>query len=203
MPNTAESPTTFRPHYHIGIFNFMPDDLKFYKNSKTGIPMYNSDFITDIWEKGFVTVQYLTYENACYLFRYTQKKAEMVDFNFYDKLCDKLKVEREFKLTSRRPGIALDITNHKEEFERLRRNFGVMVKTDNGVQIKGIPQAIRQKWRDIDEIDYYYKADKRSYDLKKEQIRILNELNMTHKDYTIMVAKKTEQSLKRLKRNQN
>lgn len=196
-------PTTFRPHYHIIIFNFMPDDLKFYKNSKTGVPMYNSDLLHKVWNKGFVVVQYLNYANACYCARYTQKKAERIEgYDYYDKLCDKLNVEREFKTSSRRPGIALDVLKNKEEFAKIRRSFGVMVKTDDGVKIKGIPQALRQKWRDIDEIEYYNKADERSLQLKKQQIDILNATNLTHKEYTIMVAKKTEQNLRRLKRSQ-
>lgn len=194
--------TTFRAHVHCGIYNFIPDDLKFYKNSKTGIPMYNSDFLHKIWKRGFVVVEYMTYENSAYMARYTQKKADRLDYKYYDKLCDKLGVEREFKLTSRRPGIALDIVYNKDAFDKIKRNFGVLVKTENGVKLRGIPQALKQKWREIDEIEYYQKADKRTMQQRKEQIRILNETNLTHKEYTVMMAKRTEQSLRRLKRNQ-
>lgn len=192
--------TTFRPHAHLGIYNFIPKDLKFYKKSDTGIDMYNSPLLTKVWKRGFVVVQHMTYENSCYMARYTQKKAERLDYQYYDRICDNLGVEREFKLTSRRPGIALDLDS--DSWQKIRRNFGVLVKTETGVKIKSVPQALRQRWREIDEIDYYQKADERTLNMRKQQIELLKQTNLTHKEYTIMIAKKTEESLKRLKRKQ-
>lgn len=42
-----------RPHFHIPIFGWCPDDLVFYKKSKTGINLYNSQFIQDCWSDMF------------------------------------------------------------------------------------------------------------------------------------------------------
>lgn len=189
---------TFRPHYHLGVFNYIPKDLKFHKLSKTGIEIYTSKTISDIWKKGFITVQYLNYEAAAYIARYTQKKIN----RDYDKKCETLGIEKEFKLTSRRPGIALDILNDKETFEKMRRNFGFLISTKNGVKLKGIPQALKKRWRDIDEFDYYEKADKHTQKCKENMKKILAKTSLNEKEYRIQQAKLTEDRLRRLKRNQ-
>ena len=79
-----------RPHYHICIFNWKPNDAKFYKYSKSKngmeFPLYTSKTINELWTdktikgdfaaqwRGFATFGELTYRTACYTARYTQKK---------------------------------------------------------------------------------------------------------------------------------
>lgn len=38
-----------RPHYHIIIFGWCPDDLRPYKRSKKGTLLYNSSFVDSLW----------------------------------------------------------------------------------------------------------------------------------------------------------
>lgn len=47
---------TERPHYHIVIFGFVPNDLEFYKESKKKSKLYKSKYISDLWKKGWITV---------------------------------------------------------------------------------------------------------------------------------------------------
>lgn len=64
-----------RPHYHLAIFNWEPNDLKEYKPNKHGDMIYKSKTLQKIWGKGFVTIEELNYKTACYIARYVTKKA--------------------------------------------------------------------------------------------------------------------------------
>lgn len=83
-----------RPHYHMIIFGWSPDDLSFLYTTKKGQMIYNSPFLASIWGKGFVSVGELSFEAARYCAKYMQKLA-------YD---DK-GIAKPFILSSRRPGI--------------------------------------------------------------------------------------------------
>ncbi|UPW40946.1 replication initiator protein [Sigmofec virus UA08Rod_6051] len=64
-----------RPHYHALIFNSgVFPDLKFYKFSKSGEPLYMSKTITELWGKGRVIIGSVTYKSAGYVARYCLKK---------------------------------------------------------------------------------------------------------------------------------
>lgn len=65
---------THRPHYHLCLFGFEPLDKKYYKDNEHGDPMYTSKFISNIWEKGFITISDLNYKTVAYVARYTTKK---------------------------------------------------------------------------------------------------------------------------------
>lgn len=188
---------TFRPHYHIGVFNLPPfKDMKYWKKSKTGISIYVSDILNKIWKRGYCYIEYMNFEAAAYIARYTQKK---INRNL-DNWCKRTKREIEFKTTSRRPGLALDLNN--TEWDKIRNNFGILVKTKNGIRLKNIPQAIRKIWRDIDRLDYFEKADATTRRHKEELKEKLSKTSLTPKEYRIMIAKQTEDKLKRLVRNQ-
>lgn len=62
-----------RPHYHIILFGWMPDDLVLLRNSKRGQVLYRSKLIEDVWKKGFISVGELTYDSALYCAKYMQK----------------------------------------------------------------------------------------------------------------------------------
>lgn len=100
-----------RPHYHAILFNFRPDDLKFWKNSDSGHPVYTSDVLADIWGNGQVYVGDVSYESACYVARYVIDKwyGEDQDFHYtdFDRHTGEILVERkpEYTTMSRNPGI--------------------------------------------------------------------------------------------------
>lgn len=73
-----------RPHYHICLFGYMPDDLKYHSRSESGENMYNSDFLSSLWNKGFVRVQEFTNKTAAYVAGYVDKKID--DFEGFLKM---------------------------------------------------------------------------------------------------------------------
>lgn len=85
---------TYRPHYHLIIFNYFPQDGKFLKPSEHGGFLYRSKEISECWDnKGFILVGDVTYASAGYVARYCQKKLA------------KQGNTKEFCLMSLRPGI--------------------------------------------------------------------------------------------------
>lgn len=95
-----------RAHYHLILFGFIPDDLKFYKMDGKNMPLYTSDFISKIWKKGFISVGFVSLESSKYCAKYMQKISE------HDKrlklLIDFFGDEKPFVLMSNRPGIGAD-----------------------------------------------------------------------------------------------
>lgn len=62
-----------RPHFHILLFGWKPSDLKFLKMSRSGVPIYYSKFLNQIWTAGFITVQEFDPKGAKYCAKYLQK----------------------------------------------------------------------------------------------------------------------------------
>lgn len=81
---------TARPHYHLVLFGYFPDDVKYFSRSKSGFPQFISKFLSDIWSKGFVTVSEFSPEVAGYVAGYVDKK---------------YKVQDSFILMSKKPGL--------------------------------------------------------------------------------------------------
>lgn len=61
-----------RPHYHIIVFGWRPDDCVFFFN-RDGHSVYKSDFVARIWGLGFITVEDVTFASAKYCAKYLQK----------------------------------------------------------------------------------------------------------------------------------
>lgn len=67
-----------RPHYHLIIFGWRPDDCHFYSLSGSGTKMYNSEFVSKLWGKGYVTVDIdCSYKAMFYSAKYMQKAISM------------------------------------------------------------------------------------------------------------------------------
>lgn len=67
-----------RPHYHALIFGWCPDDLEFFYKSGNN-DLYKSKFLSEVWNKGFITVGKLTFETALYTSKYLQKFQKIDD----------------------------------------------------------------------------------------------------------------------------
>ena len=187
---------TLRAHYHIGMFNYKPKDLKFRKFNNCQQPLYTTKEIAEIWGKGFIIIGDLTVESAGYIARYTQKKI----YNKHDEIIKTLGREKEFILTSRRPGIGLNIINDKKEFKKIKENFGIFIKQNDTVKLKNIPREIREKWKEIDALEYYNKAEENRQAMKKEWNRKLKETGMTDREYTLKLNDLAYDRLRKLKR---
>lgn len=83
-----------RPHYHMMIFGWCPDDLEFLRVTEKGEIIYKSAFISSIWGKGFISVGEISFRSAKYSSKYMQKIA-----------FDGFPLAKPFILSSRRPGI--------------------------------------------------------------------------------------------------
>lgn len=92
---------SYRPHYHLILFNCPISDLKPFFKNQLGDWIYQSDTISKIWKKGNCTVGALTWESAAYTARYTLKKKTGKEKDLYRILG----VNPEFSLMSNRPGI--------------------------------------------------------------------------------------------------
>lgn len=66
-----------RPHYHLILFNFRPDDLEFFYE-KNGIKYYKSKFISDVWKNGYILVSDVNYQTARYCAKYLQKSRSTI-----------------------------------------------------------------------------------------------------------------------------
>lgn len=83
-----------RPHYHAIIFGHSFPDAELW-SVRDDIRIYTSDYLADLWGKGFVTIGDVTFESAAYVARYSLKKIngkkrDQVDQNGlrpYDRVC--------------------------------------------------------------------------------------------------------------------
>lgn len=91
-----------RPHFHIIVFNCPVPDKKLFKTFR-GVRYYESDHISRIWDKGFITIGEVTFESCAYVARYVIKKQKGKGSKEY---YENLGVMPEFVRMSRRPGIA-------------------------------------------------------------------------------------------------
>ncbi|WGL31369.1 replication initiator protein [Dipodfec virus UOA04_Rod_986] len=61
-----------RPHYHIIVFGWRPDDLaEFFV--RDGHKVYLSDTVSDLWGRGYITVEDVSRETCRYTAKYLQK----------------------------------------------------------------------------------------------------------------------------------
>lgn len=94
--------STFRPHYHLLLFNFPIFDLKFFFANELGDPVYLSDEIQSIWSHGQITVGEFNWETAAYTARYVMKKQKGKGAAEY---YENAGLVPEFSRMSRNPGI--------------------------------------------------------------------------------------------------
>lgn len=62
-----------RPHFHVLLFGWMPDDLEIY-NVNLNEPRFTSPFVEEVWSYGFVDVGDVNFASAAYVARYVLKK---------------------------------------------------------------------------------------------------------------------------------
>lgn len=88
-----------RPHYHLILFGYLPNDLKFFYRERNGQIVYLSDELANFWKLGFVSViKGFDLSASIYTSLYLQKAQ-------IDLIRGKVKP---FRLMSRRPGIGGD-----------------------------------------------------------------------------------------------
>ncbi len=133
---------TYRPHYHLLLFNLPIGDLKLYKKSFSGDLYFNSETLSKLWGKGFVVIAELVYESAAYVAQYSMKKNTRKDYIELNGL------EPEFLNMSRSPGIARDyFDNH---YEDIYSNDEILVPTNGGYRAFPVPDYFDRLYEKID-----------------------------------------------------
>lgn len=128
-----------RCHFHMLLFNVkLPDlELAFNRSLMSGkdISYFKSDFISDTWDKGFVSISPLTWDNAAYTCRYVLKKRKGCSEEEYQEACVRFGVSplpAEFINMSRNPGIG---RSYYEAYKGFIYNYDV-VQLPDGKQVK-------------------------------------------------------------------
>lgn len=103
--------TTFRPHYHFGIFNLDFSDKR-QVGTRGGYPIYRSEILAELWPFGSHEIGRLTHESGGYIARYVFKKmtGERADSHYLrvSPIDGALhRVAPEFFTMSRRPGLGM------------------------------------------------------------------------------------------------
>lgn len=152
-----------RPHFHIALFNYCPDDLKYYKKSDgSGEPLFTSAKIYKLWGKGFCPIGEMTYESACYIARYVQKKAYSEQKN------------DEFIRMSRMPGIG--IGEWIKNKNMIKKTGNVLVRIKNEVKPKKIPRYFEKLW----ENENWYTLQKYKNEIKEKALKNAIEERKAH-----------------------
>lgn len=104
---------TLRPHYHQILFSdFEIPDLKFYKFTENGDPIFESELLDKIWKKGKVWIGDATWESIAYVARYVNKKLYGAEAEYYKTF----NLVPEFLTCSLKPAIGREYyEDHKED----------------------------------------------------------------------------------------
>lgn len=136
---------TFRPHYHAIVFGLQLDDLVFYKRSPNGDIYYNSPFLSQFWDYGYAVVAPMTWETACYVAGYVQKKLTGEAKSHYAEFG----IDPPFVRMSRKPGIGrLYYEDHKDDVESLSK---ISIPTLKGGRTFNVPRYYRKLFDKVEE----------------------------------------------------
>lgn len=194
--------TTYRPHYHIIIFNYEPKDLQPIIASQTGNAMFTSPKLEKIWGNGYIAIEELNYKTACYTARYVQKKAGVKpnrryatqEFEYTEKIDERtgkpfmrlqqhfktekydwLGREKEFLVMSKKP--ALGLTYWKEHEKEIKKNGGIWINIDGHPHLKAIPRYFKKQWEKSDIWGFVYGNFKITEQVKKNLEEQKNKIN--------------------------
>lgn len=129
-----------RPHYHIIVFGLILDDLRYFRESKLGTPLHTSQTISDLWDRGDVEVEPLSWESACYTARYTVKKLGKSETDFYEKLG----IVPEFTRMSLKPAIGARYL--EDNMERIYKSDEILIPTTESVRHSKPPHYYDEKY---------------------------------------------------------
>ena len=135
---------TARPHYHAIAFGLRIPDLTFWKQSRSGFPLYNSEWLTKIWKKGYVVIGDVTFESCAYVSRYIMKKQIGEASQFYEDNG----LQPEFNCMSLKPAIGLEF--FEDNFQDIYKNDEIILPEG---KVTRPPRYFDKKYELIDEED--------------------------------------------------
>lgn len=145
---------SLRPHYHMCLFGFWPDDA-YKSNSVYAInDLYKSRFVEEVWGKGFADFGQVTPQSAAYCAGYVLKKWNGPDHEgryerIHEITGEVTTVEREFAHMSLKPGIGAKWLE-KYHPDLFKTGHDAM-RVDNGWL--PIPKYFKTLYESIDDLD--------------------------------------------------
>lgn len=130
-----------RPHYHLIVFGLILDDIEEYGRNKAGRMLHTSKTIEDLWSRGRVEIEPMTWELAAYCARYTVKKYGKKEEGFYETM----NIVPEFSRMSQGFGKAY-FDEHKDQIYKYDRVF---IPTATGSIESKPPIYFDRKYDDI------------------------------------------------------
>lgn len=191
---------TERPHYHIILFNFRPDDMEFYRWShcewsKEKNPLYKSKTIEKIWGKGFVDLNEVNFETCRYVAGYVTKKLKG------PKAAEEYELKGQvppYICMSRNPGLAQEyFEENKEAFYEKKK---IWAKTKKGL-LEFKPGRYFDKLMEADNPERYTELKKERRKRSEEiMAEVLKMTSLNIDEYTKQKDYLSQQKLKKLKR---
>lgn len=173
--------SNFRAHFHAIVYNVPLDDLEFWKLNKTGDPIYTSETIHSLWQRGICAVGRYSWLGAAYTASYVEKKRDgrmLCEYTAAGLTPEKCRM-------SRRPGIAYDY--YDQHAMDIWQNDGLDVSRCVNSQGKlGIPRYFRKlvSKRKVDypeEYEAFLDFEKRSL----ERSNILNPFKVDNSSFDL------------------
>lgn len=163
--------STYRPHYHLICYSLPLPDARFFCMSKGGYPLYTSEYLSSIWQNGFVNFGRVNWNTCAYTARYVLKKASGIKPDDY---IDQGLVP-EFVTMSRKPGIGYKYfeDNHLKIFE----NDEIFFCSDDGGRKAKPSKYYKRKFSEL----YPDLADKKK-EARKEVAECNKELKLLKTD---------------------
>ena len=159
---------THRPHYHAIVFGLHLDDLVLVGRNEFNQPYFDSASLTNVWQKGYITVATVSWESCCYVARYCMKKLKG-DMRFF---YEDVNIVPPFVLMSRKPGLGYqwfldhpDFTDHSK----------INVATPNGRRTFRPPRYFEKKLEEIDpDLAQQRASEREKYALLNYENTLLN-----------------------------
>ena len=193
-----------RPHYHAIVFNLPleEEDLHFWSYSDKGSSLYTSDFLDNVWDKGILTVQEVSWECCAYVARYVMKKAQGPQGFSY---ASENGLVDEFTRMSRRPGIGAGFFQaYKDDIYKLDLvngitpgNLGYAFQKDKGPVLL---QSCKyyDKLFDVDSMSHVLLSKIKQYRIERSSMvhaQIMSNTSVSSIEYnTILANQKTSKT---------
>lgn len=130
--------STARPHYHVIILGWCPDDLELFR-LVDGNPYYLSELVERLWSQdgckiGNCIIGEVTMQSAGYVARYTTKKLYGQDSCYYDAL----NLEPPFVCMSLKPALAYEY--FVDNLDKIFSDSAIFLSTESGGKRVPIPR---------------------------------------------------------------
>lgn len=198
---------SFRPHYHILLFNCPILDLdpnfhyiddfgneQVVQHVYNGSIYYYSDYIHKIWGKGNIVIGRVEWQSCAYVSRYISKKLKGNDSKVYDSLG----IEAPFCRMSLKPGIGFNYFNTCKD--EMYKNDNIILPDKKGVKVIVPPRYYDKMLKVEDYLTYLLVKQERE---KKQAVSvntIYHQTNLHYDDYLSALENQKNLQISSLKR---